>query len=711
MKTCRRLVFVFLLVLGCTGLLWVSTAAMAAKLSPYLRLLLAGDTDATAESIPGFGNLPPGSTITFPFPTDEPIRVLVKLSHPFFGTSFLGFPVTVSTGTIIGMRVPIEGLLTLAAASDVIYVEPAWKAKPTLDRSVPAIGADILHSQVPPITGKGVIIGAVDTGLDYSHLDFRYDSDGDGIEESSRILYILDQTGLFNVTYTRQEIEADLASGSGPGEGEVREKDTDGHGTHVMGIAAGDGSASSSGFIGVAPQAWIISVKTTFYTSDILAGVRYIFDKASELGLPAVVNLSLGGQDGPHDGTSLFEQGLDELAQGSGRAIVVSAGNEGDQLIHVGRSLHGDAYTFSLVPSNGSLDFILWYPGESAFTITVVPPGGVSLSVPSGTSDSESTYAGNVYVDNASGGVNPNNGDKEAILNLSGLTPHIPWQITVTDASGGGRFDGWITSDNGTILGGDAAETIDEPGNAPHLITVGAFNTKNSWPSRAGEQDFSSQYPIGDLSYFSSRGPTRDGRIKPDITAPGAWIASAMSSSAPAADYLTCPDGVHTLLLGTSMAAPHVTGTVALMLSIDPTLTADEIKEKLRQNAKSDKFTGVVPNNMWGWGKLAADAAVAAVTPSPSTSESKLSIQLTENPVHDFARFIYTVPEDADKAELTIYNVVGKRVFTAQLPPGEGTYNWNLEDSGGLPLAPGLYLFMLSDGSSQTAIGRLVIAR
>ncbi len=706
-----RRIFAFLFAVALIGLIFVGTTGRTAKLSPYLRLLLASSPEINAESLPEFGSLPPGYAITFPFPTDEPIRVLVKLSHPFFGTSFLGFPVTVSTGTIIGMRVSIEGLLALAAASDVIYVEPAWKAHPTLDKSVPAIGADVLHSQVPPITGKGVIIGAVDTGLDYSHLDFRYDSDGDGIEDSSRILYILDQTGLFNVTYTRQEIESDLASGYGPDEGEVREKDTDGHGTHVMGIAAGDGSASSSGFIGVAPQAWIISVKTTFYTSDILAGVRYIFDKASQLGLPAVVNLSLGGQDGPHDGTSLFEQGLDELAQGSGRAIVVSAGNEGDQLIHVGHSLHGDAYTFSLVPSNSSLDFILWYPGGSSFTITVIPPGGVPFSVPSGTSDSESTYAGNVYVDNASGGVNPNNGDKEVILNLSGLTPHTPWQITVTDASGGGRFDGWITSDNGTILGGDAAETIDEPGNAPHLITVGAFNTKNSWPSRAGEQDFSSQYPIGDLTYFSSRGPTRDGRIKPDITAPGAWIASAMSSSAPSADYLTCPDGVHTLLLGTSMAAPHVAGTIALMLSVDPSLTADEIKEKLIQMAKSDGFTGTVPNNMWGWGKLAADAAVASVSSSPSTNGGGLSIQLTENPVHDFARFIYTVPEDTSKVQLSIYNVAGKMVFSTQLPPGGGTYNWNLEDSGGRALAPGLYLFVLSDGLSQTSIGRLVIAR
>lgn len=707
-----RRIFAFLFAVGLIGLISAVALGNAAKLSPYLRLLLAGNPEVTAEGLPGFGELPPGSGFTLPFPTGEPIRVLVKLTHPFFGTSFLGFPVTVSTGTIIGMRVPAESLLALIASPDVVYVEPAWKARPTLDRSVPAIGADLLHLQVPPVTGKGVIVGAVDTGIDYSHFDFRYDSNGDGIEEASRILYILDQTGLFNVTYTKAEIESDLGNGLGPHEGEVREEDTDGHGTHVMGIAAGDGSASSAGFVGVAPQAWIIAVKTTFYTSDILAGVKYIFDKAHDLGLPAVVNLSLGGQDGPHDGTSLFEQGMDELAQGQGRAIVVSAGNEGDQLVHVGRVLAGDAYTFSLVPTEGSLDFVLWYPGTSSFTITIVPPGGAPLSVPSGSSDSASTPAGNVYVDNASGGVNPNNGDKEALVNISALTSHLPWSVTVTDAGGGGRFDGWITSDNGTILGGDTSETIDEPGNAPHVITVGAFNTKNRWNSRAGEEDsFSSQYPLGELSYFSSRGPTRDGRRKPEIAAPGAWIASALSTSSPAPDYLTCPDGVHTLLLGTSMAAPHVTGTIALMLSVDPTLTSDEIKEKLIQTAKSDGFTGVVPNDMWGWGKLAADAAVTAVTPSQPDGGEVLSIRLAENPVHDSARFIYTVPADTDGVKLYIYDVSGRLVFSTPLAAGAGTYDWNLRDSGGLPLAPGLYLFVLSDYMTNTPIGKLVIAR
>ena len=691
------------------------------KLSPTLRQILARaesentiDLSSYAPSLAVFDSK---GLIRFPIlPGEEGgdrLGVLVKVIHPFWGSSFLGLPVAVSTGTILGMRVTLAELLTLVASPDVIYVEPSWKTEPKLDMSLPAIGADRVHARVPPILGEDVIIGAVDTGIDYLHLDFCYDADEDGIEESSRITSIWDQTGgFFGTTYSNGDIESDLALGLGPNEGIVRQRDSDGHGTHVMGIAVGDGSSSSAGFVGVAPGAQIIMVKTTFYTMDILAGVEYVFEQAEERGLPAVVNLSLGGHDGPHDGTSLFEQGLDELLQEPGRAIVVSAGNEGDQSIHISHTLHGDSFTFLLDPSSNSTDLSLWYPGGSAFTIIVTPPGGSPLTVPARTTGHASTASGLVTVDNALAGANPNNGDNEALISLSSLITYTTWSVTVSDAGGGGRFDGWIISNRGTIIGGDSNETIDEPGNAERVITVGAFNTKAIWLSLSGEQDFSDDYPIGDLSVFSSRGPTRDGRQKPELTAPGTWICSPLSVNSSSVSYQTHPDGVHTMNLGTSMAAPHVSGVIALMLAVNPQLTASQIKEALIETAVRDSFTGSAPNPRWGWGKVAAEAAVAAVkTHQPPEPEERPTVTLEENPVHNLAVFAYTLPEGTGQARLAILNVAGALIFDTLLDPSQTSYRWNLIANFGEPLASGLYLYVIVTDTGRSEVGRMVIER
>ncbi len=694
------------------------------QLHPYLRGILTQASTLEAVDLASLAPvlqiftakgavLPPSSLHGIAEDEGERIGVLVKVRRRVWGKSFLGLPVRGNTGTILSMPVTLGELLLLASSPDVIYVEPAWRTEPKLDQSLPAIGADRVHAKVPPVIGEGIIVGAVDTGIDYTHLDFRYDADGDGFEESSRIFNIWDQTGgFFGIYYSRSDIESDLAFGFGPQEGIVRQADTDGHGTHVMGIAAGDGSSSSGGFVGVAPAAWLIMVKTPFYTSDILSGVAYIFDRAEELGLPAVVNLSLGGHEGPHDGTSLFEQGLDELAQDPGRAIIVSAGNEGDQPIHVSRTLHGDSFTFKVDPTTDSLDFSLWYPGGTQFTLTVAPPTGAPLVVAAGSVGYTSSGLGNAYVDNAKGGANPNNGDNEILVTLSNLLPGNLWTFTMSNDGGGGRFDGWIISGDGTIVGGDSTSTIDEPGNAERVITVGSFNTKAQWSSFSGEQDYSHDYPIGALSYFSSQGPTRDGRQKPEIAAPGAWVAAALSADSSSQGYLTLPDQVHTMSAGTSVSAPHVSGVVALMLSADPQLSVQEIKAKLTNTAVSDGFTGVVPNPRWGWGKVDAQAAIAAVElPSQEDGAQRPIIAVAENPVQERALFTYDLPTNTTTATLHIYNVAGRLLFVTALALDENEYTWGLVTSNGNPLANGLYLYVLLTETGSSEIGRLVIQR
>ena len=714
-------------VVALAGVLLPAAGANLDRLHPYLRAVLSwAERDATfglerlAESVqvsnsqgivlpPSFG-IDVGGTVA---PVGERIGVLVKTRRAEWGNTFLGLPVSVTTGTVLGLRVSLDELRLLAGSANVVYVEPAWRTEPKLDRSLPAIGVDLVHDRVPAVLGDGVIVGAVDTGIDTTHPDFRSDRDGDGFEESSRILYLWDQTaGFLGTYYTREEIESDLARGGAPGTGLVRETDVDGHGTHVMSVAAGDGSSSAAGLVGVAPEARLIVVKTPFYTSDILSGVSYIFDRAEALGLPAVVNLSLGGQSGPHDGTSLFEQGLDELAQGPGRAIVVSAGNEGDQAIHASQTLAGGSSSFSVQPRSDSFDLELWYPGGSRFTLTVLPPGGSPVVVLAGTWTSVPTSSGSVTVDNAAAGPNPLNGDRQILVSVTGVVAWGVWTFTVADAGGGGRFDGWITTSNGgEIVGGDTSHTIDEPGNARRVITVAAFNTKAHWSSVSGEQDFSSLYPIGGLSYFSSQGPTRDGRQKPDLAAPGAWVAAALSASSLPNDYLIVPDRKHTVLLGTSVSAPHVTGVAALLLSVNPDLTGEEVKARLVETARSDAATGAVPNALWGWGKVAADQAVQAVEPPPDGNGEGPKVTLAENPVESRALFVYQLPSGTLSAALRVYDIVGRLVFEAALDVGAGEYAWGLEDRLGEPLASGLYLYVVVADAERSAIGRLVIDR
>lgn len=690
------------------------------RLHPSLRPLLTRSAESSSAPLSVLD--PDQYAITWSSTAgQEKIELLVGLRAPLADRDLLRLPLGVSTGTVVSLKATLHELKQLLNDERVEYIEPAWKAEPKLDESIAVIRADTLHAQSPAQAGEGVIIGAVDTGIDYTHLDFRVDSDGDGFEETSRILAIWDQTiGFSGTEYLQEEIELDLANGHDASQGVVRQKDTNGHGTHVMSIAAGDGSSSGAGFVGVAPEAWIVMVKTTYFTTDILEGVEYIFELADSLGLPAVINLSLGGHEGPHDGTSLFEQGLDEMLSSPGRAIVVSAGNEGDVALHASANLRGGADSFSIDPDGWETELAIWYPGSAQFSVTISPPGSTPLVVPSGAdSGVVPTAAGSVRVDNASGGTNPRNGDHHAYIRLSNLSSSLPWGVTVSDTGGGngGVYDAWVTDGGATLIGGDSSSTIDEPGNARRAITVGSFNSKAVWLSMSGPQNFLASYPLQVLSTFSSQGPTRDGRTKPDLCAPGAWVCAALSQDAVWQGYLLHPDTVHTMELGTSMAAPHVTGAAALLLAIDPDLTPDEVRSILTRSAIQDGFTRGVPNLRWGYGKLDVAAAAGAVDPpepppvDPPSSGEPPTIGVDENPVDAHVTFLLGIPEDASVAELRIYSVSGGLVYSSHIDVGATEMDWGLSTVQGVPLASGLYLYVLDTNVGTSEIGKLVIAR
>lgn len=746
--------------------------AQAAKLDPLLRLILEHERLAHARGsaldLARFAPLvevysPEGPLVPSPIPTGMSefitpraevrppagvwagvgqLGVLVRLrtkpgpgspSSSALQLAKAGAEVITTVGEIAVARVSLEGLRRLAQLPEVVYVEAAWRLAPELDRSVPAIGADRLHLEEPSLRGEGVLIGGVDTGIDYEHLDFRSDTDGDGFEERSRVLYLWDQTERepfgnpaavpFGTEYTRAEIEADLARGLGPAWGLVRQRDESGHGTHVLGIAAGDGSSSDGGYIGVAPEAELIVVKTTFYTSDVVAGVDYIFSKAQQLERPCVVNLSLGGHFGPHDGTSNFDLALVGLL-GPGRVIVTSAGNEGDKRVHISGELRspGDAFQFDFLPTEETVYLNFWYPGEAGFAIELEAPASEGLSqvvrAAPGAVIVQETPVGTVSIDNASGGPNPNNGDKQIGVLLEGVEVGQPWRLRLIAEYGSGRFDGWPgLASMGEFPQGDSEMTISEPGDAEGIITVGAFTTRYGWRSiTGGEYHFRGASPVGEIAPFSSHGPTRDGRQKPDLAAPGSAIVSSLARESELAGIpeLVVPDGVHVVFRGTSMAAPHVAGTVALMLQAESHLYPEEIAGKLRETAsrRPTEEEGLVePELIWGFGKLNAALGVHLIGLAPPNAGGRPEVKAGANPASERLYFTYSVPPGAEEVKLIVYNVVGKPVFTAELDPRRERFAWDLVNDEGEPLANGLYIYVIIADGVRSALHRLVIRR
>lgn len=673
-------------------------------------------------------------TIGLDYRREDTLGILVKFREP---TSFVkkpGLKLISRSGTIATGLGSIEAISALADDPKVEYVAPSKPVRPLLDESLPLVGADTLHSTSPVNRGEGVLIGVVDTGIDYDHLDFRVDrEESDSGEETSRISFIWDQTESFSSSppgyvygseYDNHDIETDIRNNDGPSSGNVRVKDVVGHGTHVTGVVAGDGSSSDSGYIGMAPAASIVAVKTDFSTGSIIDGVRYIADRANELGTEGVVtNLSLGTQFGPHDGTSLFESALNDLVT-KDHLITVSAGNSGNKKIHHGHDItQGEELAFEVSlpgysPLGDASDYFIldgFYDPWGELSVQVQGPNGdVTNSISSGESGSYDLTGGSVLISNGSSDLNGDNEIYVRVGDLDGNSPPDPgdWTIWVTGVSGA-RLDIWV-ADN--LLGGEYREieftngdtkmTVSEPGNAENLVTVGSFNSRNSWGNYSV-----GGFPIGELSNFSSTGPTRDGRIKPDLVAPGAWVVSTLAESASVQNYLKVPDGKHWALAGTSASAPHVAGAAALVWRAASELTASEVSELLIQLADdSDYFT---PNNSWGWGKLNAEASVYGSGMRIEEVEKEVWVRATPNPAEDHVNFFFSHPENPEELKIQVYNVLGKLVKTIEREQltGKLKYRWDLNDDRGVSLANGLYIYLIRTGSSMSDLRRLVIRR
>jgi uncharacterized protein (TIGR03437 family) len=477
------------------------------------------------------------------------------------------------------------------------------------------------------VSGKGVIVAVIDSGIDWRHGDFRK-ADG-----KTRIKALWDMSDPANSgpdgvgkVFTETDINNALA-----GTGTVGEKDTNNHGTHVTGIAAGNGTLNGSTLgthAGIAPEADLVIVKANragsegFSTDDQIASLVWIRDQAKALNAPFVVNMSLGGHSSQHDGTDSVEQAIDILLGNNsettglkGRQVVIAAGNEGADRIHAGRHFEqGVPASWTFQMSAQAKGLLIVYSASDAFDFTITKPGGGTLQLPS-TANSASDADVAIEAEDSSTGNGARNVSVQFKNKIEG-----EWMLTVRGTRViNGRVDVWDISDGSSPFTSASADNlmhVGSPATSREGIAVASFVTKTSFQSQTGLTTKTGEGTIGNASNSSSQGPTRDGRLKPEITAPGAYVISTLSADTTPAPRAgdTTSDGKHVAYTGTSMATPVTTGVIALMLEFNPDLSPGTIKRLLRRTVTNDAATGTSISYKTGYGKINALQAVKAVS-------------------------------------------------------------------------------------------------
>ena len=642
-----------LLVASATSVAWAQQRAELSKLDPDFHALVTGGAGKTA---PGAGTA--GAVSGAVRADGEVVYPAIVRTHDASGLRVAGVEVNATFPDVATVRATADGLALLTQLDAVRYVEAPELLYPTNDVTTAVTGASLLHRGFvnnTSYTGIGVVVCVIDSGIDWAHEDFRSLAD----PAQSRILRIWDQTitpigaeqapaaanagnpafaGFTSgVEYTEAHLEDEL---DGTPAGFVRETDTNGHGTHVAGTAAGNGAASPGRkHAGMAPEADLVVVKAgngSFPTTNLINGLAYCGAVADAFGRPVVVNMSLGSDGGPHDGTTSQEAAVDGFV-GPGKVVVVSAGNSGADAIHVSGSIPDGgtvditfavpAYTATAGTDNDDFAFDLWFDGSGAVTAQATSPNLNSTTrLPGEASTSVLGAAGadgTVSLFNVTG-VHPANHRNVYLRVYDGPASATPassgvndWVLSLTNTSGAPvSFHGWlhdarIGADYRTvaIAGGgvvDASYTVGTPGTATGAITVGSYVHRWRWFGSDGlDYSYVGTDRSDDISSFSSRGPRRDGLVqKPDIAAPGQATISTRSQAAnPGAGSLIA-GARYFATQGTSMASPAVAGAVALLLQANPTLDAATVRTLLTSNAVGDAATGAVPNDTWGYGRL-----------------------------------------------------------------------------------------------------------
>jgi len=519
------------------------------------------------------------------------------------------------------------------------------------------------------VTGKGVIVAILDRGIDYRNNDFR---NPDGSTCIAAMFDLTDDSGSnapsnpygIGTIYSRQQINDALTAGTN-----LVTRDALGHGTSTAGIACGNGSNLWK-YRGVAYNATMVVVKivaenvpahdaqpaeTAFYDpSRIPVAINFVRDQAQALGMPAVMLLNIGASGGPMDGTSSLCQSLNAAVGPGipGLVFVTGSSDDGGTPNHAaGTVTQGGTADISIHMGNPApLIFNLWYDTNDQFDVTISTPDGVFGPYPSPdlTFGFDSQSAADFQYYHYSGDFTPyqnTSGKREIYVSLNG--PSGDYTISLSGANvSSGQFDAsldparfWddLADSNYFTTFVVPGSTVWDLGSAANNICPNDYVHRTNWVDIDGiPRDHAGQGNIGELWEGTGIGPTYDGRIGVDVSAPGDSVFTTYGTNTYWATFrfneIQDGNGLYGRASATSAANPIVTGIIALLLQMNPKLDAAMVKQILQQSARADSFTGAVPNVQWGYGKVDAYAALTlaqATLPLLSIAVTNHQAQIT----------------------------------------------------------------------------------
>lgn len=541
-------------------------------------------------------------------PLDQEWDLIIKYSGNLEAVREIASSVTELSNEYAILTVPESRIEQLAQIPEIEYIE---KPKRLFFEAVNGKRVScILPVQTAPLKlfGAGILTAVIDSGIDYSHPDFR-NPDG-----TTRIRALWDQSisgnppeGYFLGTeYTQEQINAALSEPvKARQEQIVPSRDISGHGTSVAGIAAGNGRGSVGGiYMGVAPQSELLIVKLGNprqggfpRTTELMQGVDYVLRKALEYRMPVAINISFGNTYGSHEGTSLLERYLDDMSNYWKSVICVGSGNEGTSAGHTSGMLkewEEQRVELGVQQREPALNVQLWKSYVDEVDISVIGPSGVRVGPISERLGTQRFRIGGTEILLYYGKPSPYQTNQEIYFDFIPTGSYIDsgvWQFVLTPRKVvTGIYQMWLPSqgvlNQGTaFLNPVSSDTLTIPSTASRVVTVGAYDARS-------------------VSYadFSGRGALEKNAEmwvqKPDLAAPGVRVTTAKAG------------GGYGEYSGTSFAVPFVTGSAALLMEWgiirgnDPYLYGEKVKAYLRRGARHLPGYEQWPNNQLGYGAL-----------------------------------------------------------------------------------------------------------